>query len=413
MYHQQPDYQITFDVNRPGEYKCEIKAITNYFDHGAEEEENEITRVSLNGIELGLTKDPYCPENGSEPIESSDCSLGELRISQPAEIYTRLGENKRLCHCGIVNMTRTDVDYSQTRVFCSGGHESAKERLEGSTIFVGTKRCIWNSGDSYCTLPDGRFCQIGDADKGECVHCDLSSYIGQDLRACACHVQSADFEWEGDWPPVRAITVCAKVTGLKDCSLDSNSVPKSCNNIPGDDIQDTCPSGNGPPDDGDKVCRESCSQDSECLSGHCTDGMCKDGEERSCDPELDYCNDDCTRNCNAICLGDSQCEEPTACKLTPPDANKKCTCPSGYYCDIRDNAKNVCLEGEEPPPEDDCGNGVCDADEDPVSCSDDCEYYNICEGTDICDFDATWGTRGEVFYLNECDIHKDCQNFEP
>lgn len=79
-------------------------------------------------------------------------------------------------------------------------------------------------------------------------------------------------------------------------------------------------------DSGSKKCYESCTQDSECLSGYCSIAdMCSDSNGYSCDPSYIWCNDDCTRKCSSSCTTGDQCESGLTC-------SGECQCPFGELC---------------------------------------------------------------------------------
>ena len=238
--------------------------------------------------------------------------------------------------------------------------------------FCGDDEC--GDGEDCASCPDdcGECGDCGNGDCGDDENCgmcpaDCGSCEGDccvangspgcedpEITLCACELDDycCDVDWDG---------LCAGAAGT-DCGADCKE---------GECGDDTC--------DANESC-ESCPEDcGECPE--CGDGVCDDGED------CDACPDDCP------CAGDCcAASEAPGCDDAEISA---CVCEAdSFCCEVKwdslcvDIAGNDCGADCGGPGE--CGDGVCDDEEDCESCPEDCEECADCGDGECLDGENCW-----------------------
>jgi hypothetical protein len=116
---------------------------------------------------------------------------------------------------------------------------------------------------------------------------------------------------------------------------DTNYICCFATNVPIGDycVRDSeCESGNCDTEnhlcvEGKEKCQESCINDDDCLSGYCIGNTCTDAIGETCNPNRDWCKNNCKRKCSRSCTDDRQCAGgDVKCEAG------ECTCPEGTAC---------------------------------------------------------------------------------
>ncbi|MDC0670933.1 FG-GAP-like repeat-containing protein [Nannocystis radixulma] len=203
-----------------------------------------------------------------------------------------------------------------------------------------------------------QYCAIDAADNKICVG-PFSVKLEVDPADCGDgEVQ----EWETCDDDSETCIKCEQTCGNGTC--DDNETPENCPEDCGEgpcDHDGACE----PPEDANN-CPDDCDYD-----GVCGDGTCQSPPENE-----QNCPDDC-----GPCDNDGACEPPENAQNCPNDCDYDGYCGDDFCTsppETEENCPDDCLP--EPTDGGECGNGVCDDNETPTSCPEDCA---VC-GDDIC-----------------------------
>jgi hypothetical protein len=245
--------------------------------------------------------------------------------------------------------------------------------------------CCEVEWDDLCVGEAIDFCGLTCGGPGECEHdlCVAGGPLDPACDPCATTVCAEDsFCCESEWDDVcvgEAEQLCGLDCGIEDCSHDLCSV--------GEPLAPTCdPCVEAVCASNAECCTTSWDQECvdqadalcglQCAPGSCGDGVCDDESEscETCPVDCGECGGCAHDVCETGVALDPSCSE---CVASVCAADSFC-CEVEWDSICVAEAEQICGADCDGLPPAECGNGVCEAGEDCVFCSEDCGQCEEC-----------------------------------